>query len=42
MMADRIVAVSESTKRIIHEKYHIPLNKIDVVYNSLDESYEED
>ena len=42
MMADRIVAVSESTKRIIHEKYHIPLSKIDVVYNSLDESYEED
>lgn len=41
MMADRIVAVSEATKRIIHEKYHIPLNKIDVVYNSLDETYEE-
>lgn len=40
MQADRIVAVSETTKRIIHEKYHIPLNKIDVVYNSLDESYE--
>ena len=39
-MADRIVAVSESTKRIIHEKYHIPLSKIDVVYNSLDENYE--
>ena len=39
MMADKIIAVSESTKRIIHEKYHIPLNKIDVVYNSLDEDY---
>lgn len=39
-MADRIIAVSESTKRIIHNKYHIPLSKIDVVYNSLDESYE--
>lgn len=39
MLADRIIAVSESTKRIIHDKYHIPLNKIDVVYNSLDESY---
>ena len=38
-MADRIIAVSESTKRIIHEKYHIPLSKIDVVYNSLDENY---
>lgn len=40
MQADRIVAVSEATKRIIHEKYHIPLSKIDVIYNSLDESYE--
>lgn len=40
MMADKIIAVSENTKRIIHEKYHIPLNKIDVVYNSLDESYD--
>ena len=41
MMADRIIAVSETTKRIIHEKYRIPLNKIDVVYNSLDESYDQ-
>lgn len=40
MLADRIIAVSESTKRIIHEKYKIPLSKIDVVYNSLDEDYE--
>lgn len=40
MMADKIIAVSENTKRIIHENYHIPLNKIDVVYNSLDESYD--
>ena len=40
MMADKIIAVSEITKRIIHEKYHIPLNKIDVVYNSLDENYD--
>ena len=40
MLADRIIAVSESTKRIIHEKYHIPLSKIDVIYNSLDENYE--
>lgn len=39
MLADEIVAVSESTKRIVHEKYHIPLNKINVTYNSLDESY---
>ena len=40
MMADEIIAVSESTKRIIHEKYHIPLSKIDVVYNTLDEGYD--
>jgi len=40
MMADKIIAVSEITKRIIHEKYHIPLSKIEVVYNSLDENYE--
>lgn len=42
MQADRIVAVSETTKRIIHEKYRIPLSKIDVIYNSLDEKYDED
>ena len=40
MLADKIIAVSETTKRIIHEKYHIPLSKIDVIYNSLDENYE--
>ncbi len=39
MLADRIIAVSEATKRIIHEKYHIPLIKIDVVYNALDEEF---
>lgn len=39
MMADKIIAVSEATKRIIHEKYKIPLSKIDVIYNSLDEDY---
>lgn len=39
MMADKILAVSEATKRIIHEKYKIPLSKIDVAYNSLDEGY---
>lgn len=39
MLADRIFAVSEATKRIIHEKYDIPLEKIDVVYNSLDEGF---
>lgn len=40
MMADKIIAVSEATKRIIHERYRIPLNKIDVVYNSLDQEYD--
>ena len=39
MLADKIIAVSESTKRIVHEKYHIPLKKIDVIYNSLDEDF---
>ena len=40
--ADRIMAVSENTKRLIHEKYDIPLSKIEVVYNSLDSAFEED
>ena len=39
LMADKILAVSEATKHIIHEKYDIPLDKIDVVYNSLDEDF---
>ena len=39
LMADKIIAVSEATKHIIHEKYDIPLDKIDVVYNSLDEGF---
>lgn len=39
MMADKIIAVSETTRRMIHEKYDIPLEKIDVVYNSLDEDF---
>ncbi len=39
MMADKIFAVSNITKNIIHEKYDIPLEKIDVVYNSIDESF---
>lgn len=37
--ADRIIVVSNITKRIIHEKYHIPLEKIEVAYNSLDKNY---
>ena len=40
MMADKIIAVSEATRRLIHEKYHIPLSKIDVIYNSLDQDYD--
>ena len=39
MMADKIIAVSRATKNIIVKKYHIPANKIDVVYNSLDEDF---
>ncbi len=35
-MADRIIAVSEHTKRCIHEDYGIPLDKIEVVHNSID------
>lgn len=36
MMADRIMAVSNITKNIIIEKYHIPADKIEVVYNAVD------
>lgn len=39
LMADKIIAVSNATKKIIHEKYHIPLEKINVVHNSLDENF---
>lgn len=39
MMADKILAVSQATKKIVHEKYDIPLDKIEVVYNSLDEDF---
>ena len=39
LYADKIIAVSEATKRIIVEKYQIPARKIDVVYNSLDEEF---
>lgn len=38
-LADKIFAVSGITKKIIHEKYGIPLEKIDVAYNSLDENF---
>ena len=36
MMADRIVAVSHITKDIIVRNYHIPPEKIEVVYNAID------
>ncbi len=35
-MADRIIAVSEHTKRSIVEDYSIPPSKIEVVHNSID------
>ena len=36
MMADRIIAVSNFTKSIIIQKYNIPADKIEVVYNAID------
>ncbi len=36
MMADRIIAVSQVTKNIIVQKYHIPADKIEVIYNAID------
>lgn len=36
LMADRIIAVSEHTKRCIIRDYHIPADKISVVHNSID------
>lgn len=38
MMADRIIAVSEITKRVIINKYGIPADKIEVVHNASDTS----
>ncbi|HET8991467.1 MAG TPA: glycosyltransferase family 4 protein [Candidatus Saccharimonadales bacterium] len=35
-MADRVIAVSEHTKRCIHNDYGVPLDKIEVVHNSID------
>lgn len=37
-LADKVVAVSEYTKRIIITKYGIPADKIEVVHNSVDMS----
>lgn len=36
LLADKIIAVSEHTKRCIIEDYDIPADKIDVVHNSID------
>lgn len=36
IMADRIIAVSQVTKRIIIEQYDIPADKIEVAYNAID------
>jgi glycosyltransferase involved in cell wall biosynthesis len=36
MMADRIIAVSNITKNLIVERYDIPAEKIEVVYNAID------
>lgn len=38
MMADRIFAVSAITKQIIVDKYGIPADKVEVVYNAIDPS----
>ena len=39
MMADKILAVSDATRHLIHDKYDIPLSKIDVAYNSLGDDF---
>lgn len=42
MMADKIIAVSDATKRILVHEYSIPENKIEVVHNSLEiDGYQE-
>lgn len=37
LMADRVIAVSEHTKRCIIDEYGIPADKIEVVHNSIDQ-----
>lgn len=34
--ADRVVAVSQYTKNLIHAKYHIPQSKVHVIHNGID------
>ncbi len=36
LMADRIIAVSHGTKKLIVDRYHIPADKIEVIHNSVD------
>ncbi|MBX4199595.1 glycosyltransferase family 4 protein [Candidatus Saccharibacteria bacterium] len=36
LLADHVIAVSERTKQMIVEDYHIPADKIEVVHNSMD------
>lgn len=35
MVADKVITISELMKNLIHEKYDIPLEKIEVVHNGL-------
>jgi glycogen(starch) synthase len=39
LMADRVIAVSNRVKHMIEEDYFIPADKIEVVHNSIDQSY---
>ncbi len=39
MMADRIITVSDHTKKIIIKEYDIPADKIEVVHNIVDNDY---
>ena len=39
LLADKVIAVSKATKDLIVKKYQIPADKIDVVYNSLDQKF---
>lgn len=36
LLADHVIAVSERTKQMIIDDYHIPADKIEVVHNSID------
>lgn len=36
LIADRIIAVSNITKNIIVQRYHIPADKVEVVHNAID------